>query len=521
MGSQSTNPDPPSAPPTTNPPTRKTLFSTVASTLYRDELLLAQAAVTSGRKTLLLTGGDADARRTIASLALPTAAHASCLLAGADGGRALLSLAASTSSPLILHDTDAPHASAALVALLDASPHRPLAATASTPAGVPADVRRAHRLDAHVRLRPPDEAARARAWSMLVPLVCGHTEKEEAGRLAEALAAAAPALGLADVVRAAGMHLASERPTDARADAAKFLASVAQTRPRRASLPFALAGVGAPLSDAWSLIGGYARQKAELLRAVSLTDARSLARLGARPPRGVLLHGPRGVGKTHLARAALAHARGTNSLVVSGPDLYSGFLGESERRVRALFAEARALAPCVVLIDDVDAVAGDRSREEAGGGTGVERRVLGALLAEMDGVAKGEEVALLACAEEVGAIDAAMMRPGRIDVVIEMPPPAEGDRRGILEAIMRDMPVEGRGETVEKVAKGTEGVCAAGLAGVCRRAAMLAMEEADEPDVVLQRHFLAAVSELSERQSPSHRNEEDSLPQTETKEPFT
>lgn len=120
--------------------------------LYHDEILLAQKAVTSGRTTFL-TGGDADAHRTIASLFLPTASHDSCLLAGADGGLALLSLVSSTASLLILHDADAPHTSAALVALLDASTDHPLVATAATTAGVPKDVREAHKLDVHVHLR--------------------------------------------------------------------------------------------------------------------------------------------------------------------------------------------------------------------------------------------------------------------------------------------------------------------------------------------------------------------------------
>lgn len=501
MSSQSPAPAQASIPPTSRGSKSDALRSALASALYPTAILACKSAVTTGRRTLLLTGGDFDARRAVASLALPNTVHESCLLAGADGGRALLSLGASTGSPLIIHDADAPHASATLVALLDSSPTRPLIATASSADSVPSELRRAHRLDAHVRLTPAGTEERERGWGIALPILCPAIDEADKGRLVRELAKAAPAFGLRDVMLAAGSHLAADRPADVTADAAMFLAGVEASRPRRSALPFAVAGPGRRAgsgADGWGRAGGYESQKRQLLRALSLAGAQAgtLARLGTRPPRGVLLHGPRGVGKSLLARSALSLTSGTNSLIVSGPDLYSPFLGESERRVRSLFVEARSLSPCIVLIDDVDAVAADRSAETAGGGTGVERRVLGALLAELDGVGSGDGVALLACAANVEGIDAALLRPGRIDVMVELPVPGEEDRCLVLEAILRGMPVDGRGDLVGRIARETEGVCAAGLEGVCRRAAMIAMEEADEPEVVLQRHFLAAVAEL-------------------------
>jgi SpoVK/Ycf46/Vps4 family AAA+-type ATPase len=177
---------------------------------------------------------------------------------------------------------------------------------------------------------------------------------------------------------------------------------------------------------AWDDVGGHSEVKARLQEAVQWahTHAAALARVGAKCPRGTLLYGPPGCSKTLLVRA-VASESGLNFLSVKGPELFSKWVGESEKAVKALFSRARAAAPSVVFFDEIDALASDRGGGgEGGGGSSVGERVLNQLLAELDGFEPLEGVAVIAATNRPDLIDPALLRPGRFDRLLYVPPPA-------------------------------------------------------------------------------------------------
>lgn len=150
--------------------------------------------------------------------------------------------------------------------------------------------------------------------------------------------------------------------------------------------------------------------------------------LGLKPPRGILLHGPPGTGKTHLARA-IASSTNSNVLVINGPELSSAYHGETESKLRDVFREAREKSPCIVVLDEVDALV---PRREDGAGGEVEKRVVATLLTILDGIHHGfdgeggeesvmkERVVVIGTTNRPNAIDPALRRPGRFDKEIEI-----------------------------------------------------------------------------------------------------
>lgn len=151
--------------------------------------------------------------------------------------------------------------------------------------------------------------------------------------------------------------------------------------------------------------------------------------LGLKPPRGVLLHGPPGTGKTHLARA-IASATSSFTIVVNGPELSSAYHGETESRLRAVFSEAHAKSPCIIVLDEVDALCPKR---EDGPGGEVEKRVVATLLTLMDGMQgdspEAGRVVVVATTNRPNSIDPALRRPGRFDREIEIGKSASGPQR--------------------------------------------------------------------------------------------
>lgn len=241
----------------------------------------------------------------------------------------------------------------------------------------------------------------------------------------------------------------------------------------------------------WDEVAGIGVAREALMRAVEwpLRRPASFARLGLRPPRGVLLHGRPGTGKT-LAAKALASEAGCAFIAVRGAEMLTEWQGASERALREAFSRARAAAPCILFFDEIDAIA---PRRGGGDGATVERMVA-QFLVEMDGVADPPGVVVLGATNRLDRIDPALLRPGRFDLVVEMPLPDAAARLAILRVHTARMPL---GPDVDQalLAAATEHFVGADLAGLCRRAGLeaLARAGADEPDSVTAADFATAL----------------------------
>jgi transitional endoplasmic reticulum ATPase len=224
----------------------------------------------------------------------------------------------------------------------------------------------------------------------------------------------------------------------------------------------------------WDDIGGLEEAKGALIEAVEwpLRYGALFDRFAASPPKGILLDGPPGTGKTLLARA-VARESEANFIAIKGPELLSKWVGESERGVREVFKKARAAAPCIVFFDELDTLAPARGD----GFDGVSERVVGQLLTELDGLEEMQGVMVLGATNRADMLDPALLRPGRFDLTIALPLPDLAAREAIVAVHLRDRPL---GDDVDYrvVARETEGLSGADLAGLCRQAAMLAIREA-------------------------------------------
>ncbi|NON62776.1 AAA family ATPase, partial [Acidianus sp. RZ1] len=195
-------------------------------------------------------------------------------------------------------------------------------------------------------------------------------------------------------------------------------------------------------------------------------------RLGIEPPKGVLLYGPPGVGKTLLAKA-LASEIGAYFVSINGPEIMSKFYGESEERLRQIFDEAEKNAPSIIFIDEIDAIA--PKREEVTGE--VEKRVVAQLLTLMDGIKGRGKIVVIGATNRVDAVDPALRRPGRFDREIEIRPPDTKARKEILQVHTRNMPIDEqqRDKVLDEIAETTNGYTGADLAALAKEAALSAL----------------------------------------------
>jgi transitional endoplasmic reticulum ATPase len=218
-------------------------------------------------------------------------------------------------------------------------------------------------------------------------------------------------------------------------------------------------------------LGGMEREVLKIREMVELPlkHPEVFERLGIKPPRGVLLHGLPGCGKTLLARA-VAHEADTAFIYVSGPEIIQKFYGESEARLRKIFDDARQRAPCIVFFDEIDSLAPKRERVEGE----VEKRVVAQLLALMDGIKSRGDVVVMAASNRPNSIDPALRRPGRFDREIVIGIPNARARRDILEIHTRGMPLAADVELGE-LGELAHGFTGADLAALCREAAMAAL----------------------------------------------
>jgi transitional endoplasmic reticulum ATPase len=253
----------------------------------------------------------------------------------------------------------------------------------------------------------------------------------------------------------------------------------------------------------WDEVGGLEEAKQSLVEAVEwpLKYPEAFESVGVRPPRGILLYGLPGTGKTLLVRA-LATESNVNFISVKGPELLSKWVGESERAVREVFRKARQAAPSLIFFDEIDSVVPARG---SGSDSMVTERVVSQFLTEMDGLVELKDVVIIAATNRPDLMDSSMLRPGRFDRLIYIPMPGKDERKVILEIHLSRMAVSD--VSAEWLAEITEDFSGADLEMLCREAGMLALREHIRPGMsreeliidkimVTKEHFQEAIMSI-------------------------
>jgi transitional endoplasmic reticulum ATPase len=289
----------------------------------------------------------------------------------------------------------------------------------------------------------------------------------------------------------------------------------------------------------WTDVGGLGSVKQELIEAVEwpLKFPDSFKRLGVKPPKGILLYGAPGTGKTLLAKA-VANESQANFILVKGPELLSKWVGESEKAVREVFKKARQVSPCIIFFDEIDSLAPKRG---AGSDSHVSERVVNQMLTEIDGLEEMHDVVIIAATNRPDIVDTALLRPGRFDRMILTPIPDEKTRLEIFKVHTEGMPLKdgenilNKNEKTKKqnnvaskmdgdeaiqeeelkkkpkeaikmdskreafllnLAEKTEGYAGSDIESVCREAAILALRGSMEAKEITAKHFEKAIEKV-------------------------
>ncbi len=242
----------------------------------------------------------------------------------------------------------------------------------------------------------------------------------------------------------------------------------------------------------WSDIGGLEEVKAQLKEAVELPvkNPEAFEKIGIRPIKGILLVGAPGTGKTLLAKT-VATERESNFISIKGPELLSKYVGESEKAVREIFRKAKMASPCIIFIDEIDSIAYARDAESTD--SMVTERVVDTLLTEMDGLSEIKNVFVLAATNRPDMIDPALLRPGRIDKIIEIPMPDETTRKAIFAVHTKRMPLA-KDVSLEELSKQTDNYTGAEIENIVREAGMGAIRA--QRDIVTKQDFNLALVEV-------------------------
>jgi len=250
----------------------------------------------------------------------------------------------------------------------------------------------------------------------------------------------------------------------------------------------------------WDQVGGLEEVKEDLREAVEwpLKNPELFKRMGIRPPKGILLYGPPGCGKTLLARAVATESE-ANFISIKGPEVFSKWVGESEKAIREVFRKARMASPAVIFFDEFDSLVPRRGMGYAD--SGVTERVISQLLTEMDGIMTLQDVVIIAASNRPDIVDPAVLRPGRFDRLIYVPEPNEESRLEIFKIYTKDIPLV-KDVDLAELARKTKSYSGADIDAVCREAALSALRQDINSKQVTFADFQKALEKIGPTISP-------------------